>query len=130
MFIGGKGTGFWSDLYIGALGDINITVGEPENLVAAKAFRNSFLATKVSFFNQIFDLCESMNDIDYDVVRKFITIDERIGDGHSSVTDQRGFGGHCFPKDTQAIVNTAKEKDVDLSVLNEAIKYNNKIRKD
>jgi len=70
------------------------------------------------------------DDADYNTVRKLITVDERIGDGHSSVTEQRGFGGHCFPKDTQAIVNTAKEKDIDLSILNEAIKYNNKIRKD
>ena len=71
-----------------------------------------------------------MDNVDYNTVKELITADKRIGDSHSSVTDQRGFGGHCFPKDTQAIVNTAKEKNIDLSVLNEAIKYNNKIRKD
>ena len=130
FYLGGGNTNFWGEILVEALGQINVDIAKPEELILVKYFRNSFLATKVSFFNQIFDLCESMNDIDYDVVRKFITIDERIGDGHSSVTDQRGFGGHCFPKDTQAIVNTAKEKDVDLSVLNEAIKYNNKIRKE
>ena len=113
-----------------ALGQISVDVAKPEELILVKYFRNSFLATKVSFFNQIFDLCQSMDEVDYNTVRKLITVDERIGDGHSSVTEQRGFGGHCFPKDTQAIANTADKKNVDLSLLKEAIKYNNKIRKE
>lgn len=130
FYLGGGNTNFWGELLVEALGQISVDVAKPEELILVKYFRNSFLATKVSFFNQIFDLCQSMDEVDYNTVRKLITVDERIGDGHSSVTEQRGFGGHCFPKDTQAIVNTAKEKDIDLSILNEAIKYNNKIRKD
>ena len=45
--------------------------------------------------------------INFEVVRKFVTDDERIGIGHSKVTADRGFGGHCFPKDTTAIIKTA-----------------------
>ena len=130
FYLGGGDTNFWGELLVESLGQINVDIANPEELILVKYFRNSFLATKVSFFNQIFDLCESMDNVDYNTVKELITADKRIGDSHSSVTDQRGFGGHCFPKDTQAIVNTAKEKNIDLSVLNEAIKYNNKIRKD
>lgn len=130
FYLGGGNTNFWGELLVEALGQINVDIAKPEELILVKYFRNSFLATKVSFFNQIFDLCESMENVDYDKVKELITVDKRIGDSHSSVTEQRGFGGHCFPKDTQAIANTADKKNVNLSLLKEAIKYNNKIRKD
>ena len=129
MFIGGKGTGFWSDLYIGALGDINITVGEPENLVAAKAFRNSFLATKVSFFYQIFDYCDAHN-LNYSEVAHAVCSDERIGFSHTNITNERGFGGHCFSKDTSAVTRSAQLAGTRLTIIEDAINYNKSIRKD
>ena len=55
-------------------------------------------------------------------------IDPRIGDSHSVVTEERGFGGHCFPKDVEALIRTAQRDNVDLSILETAIQYNNTIR--
>ena len=103
-------------------------VYKPEELILAKNFRNSFLATKVAFFNQIYDLCEQLG-VDYNNVSRAVALDDRIGSSHIEVTEERGFGGHCFPKDTSAIVETALKFNVDLSLIAEAIKYNNKIRK-
>ena len=57
-------------------------------------------------------------------------MDNRIGNSHMEITDQRGFGGHCFPKDTSALVVTGQRGNVDLSILKEAINYNKSIRKD
>jgi UDPglucose 6-dehydrogenase len=83
----------------------------------------------VNFFNQVYDLCEAAH-INYDNVALGIGMDTRIGNSHTKVNTERGFGGHCFPKDTLAIVNTAKSLDVSLSLINESINYNKVIRKD
>ncbi len=69
-----------------------------------KYVRNCFLATKVSFFNEVASFCES-NDLDYETVRQAAAADARIGLGHTRVPGpdgRRGFGGHCFPKDVAA----------------------------
>ena len=67
---------------------------------------------------------------DYEAVASLITEDNRIGDSHTRVTSERGFGGHCFPKDTQAILKTANDNNIDLTLIEQAILYNNQIRKD
>ena len=80
------------------------STGEAE---AAKLTRNSFLATKVSFFNEVENLCEQKK-IDYKVVAELTGMDERIGTGHTLVPGhdgKRGFGGTCFPKDTNSMVS-------------------------
>jgi UDPglucose 6-dehydrogenase len=73
-------------------------------------------------------LCEKLN-IEYSAVAHYVTEDPRIGDSHSFITEERGFGGHCFPKDTSAIVETAEQYGVDLTLIKEAIKYNDRIKK-
>jgi UDPglucose 6-dehydrogenase len=119
---------FWKGVFDFG-GALDIIGGEPEELILTKYFRNSFLATKVAFFNQVYDLCEA-TDIDYSSVAKYIGIDSRIGDSHTNVTSKRGFGGHCFPKDTKAIVETAKLNNIKLSIIEDAIDYNTKIRRE
>ena len=57
-------------------------------------------------------------------------MDERIGSSHTKVTEERGFGGYCFPKDTKAIIATSDLALYDLSILVEAIRYNDTVRKD
>lgn len=92
---------------------------------------NSFLATKVAFFNHIYDLCQA-SGADYNVVRQIITHDHRVGSSHTLVPghdEDRGFGGHCFPKDTKALVNYADSLGVSLDVLKSAIEYNKTVRK-
>jgi UDPglucose 6-dehydrogenase len=123
MLIGGTSCSFWSRVF-----DISIEIAEPEELILAKYSRNSFLALKVAFFNQMYDLCDAL-DIEYAAVAHYTTMDPRIGDSHSFITEERGFGGHCFPKDTQALIRTAQRDNVELSILQEAINYNSKIRK-
>lgn len=69
-----------------------------------KYVRNCFLSTKVSFFNELEAYCRT-SGIDFNKVRTVAASDERIGLGHTQVPGpdgQRGFGGHCFPKDVAA----------------------------
>ena len=129
MYIGGNCTTFWSDVFLGALGKITIEVLPPAELVAAKAFRNSFLATKVAFFNQVYDYCKAYG-LDYENVASAVGSDNRIGTSHTKITEQRGFGGHCFPKDTSAIVRSAQRNNTRLTLIEEAINYNRSIRND
>jgi UDPglucose 6-dehydrogenase len=123
MLIGGTSCTGWRDVF-----NINVEVADARELILAKYARNSFLALKVAFFNQMYDLCDAL-DIEYSAVAHYTTMDERIGDSHSFITEERGFGGHCFPKDTQAITTTARRNNVTLSILEEAINYNNQLRK-
>jgi len=124
LLIGGTSCDFWRKIF-----DIDVEIADPKELILAKYARNSFLALKVAFFNQMYDLCEKL-DVEYSAVAHYTTMDSRIGDSHSHITEERGFGGHCFPKDTKALVTTAQKNKISLSILQEAIDYNNKIRKD
>ena len=124
ILIGGDGFEFWSNIFR----SIECVESDPEALIMTKYAKNNFLALKVSFFNQLYDLCDKMN-IDYEEVRKYTTADNRIGESHSLVTDRRGFGGHCFPKDTSALVRTSEKYGKFFSLMHEAILYNESVRK-
>jgi UDPglucose 6-dehydrogenase len=130
LWVGGDNIGFWHALFRIAFDDNTFTTrpADVEELILAKYFRNSFLATKVAFFNQIFDLCEQL-DVNYNSVANIISADNRIGTSHTQITEERGFGGHCFPKDVQAILRTAEKNKTSLSILDEAVAYNNRIRR-
>lgn len=123
LLVGGTNERFWGKVF-----GIGIEIADPRELILAKYARNSFLALKVAFFNQIYDLCNAL-DIEYDAVAHYTTLDKRIGDSHSFITDERGFGGHCFPKDVQALIRTAQRDNVELTLLKEALEYNRRIRK-
>jgi len=125
--IGGGDVLFWQT-FLGKYLGITVHQEDPECLILAKYFRNSFLATKVAFFNQIYDLCREAG-VDSIETCILVAEDERIGSSHSIIKRERGFGGHCFPKDTSAIVKTAELFGYDLSIIKEAIEYNDRIRK-
>ena len=75
-----------------------------------KYLTNSFLAVKVSFANEMYTICESL-DIDYDKVSEYAMHDERLGNTHWSVPGpdgHYGFGGSCFPKDINALMHLAQ----------------------
>jgi len=99
-------------------------VGRVEELITFKYFVNSFLATKVSFFNQIFDYCQD-EELNFETVRRLLSMDKRIGEDHSFVTEERGWGGHCFPKDLSAITKNTEK----LTIIEHVIEYNSRIRK-
>jgi UDPglucose 6-dehydrogenase len=102
---------------------------EAEEAIVAKQFINSFLATKVSFFNQLYDFCNNQS-LHYSTVAKLISADTRIGSSHTSITTERGWGGYCFPKDTTALLTAAKKHQASLSILEEAVSYNKRIRRE
>ena len=123
ILIGGTSCSFWGKVF-----SKDIEIADPKELILAKYARNSFLALKVAFFNQVYDLCEALG-VNYEAVKHYTAMDNRIGNSHMDITKERGFGGHCFPKDTKAIVTSADKEDVSLSILKEAIRYNSTIVK-
>ncbi len=75
---------------------------------------NSFLATKISFMNEIAQLCERLG-ADVDMVRRGIGSDDRIG--RRFLFPGIGYGGSCFPKDVQALIMSAEEVDYNFQIL-------------
>jgi UDPglucose 6-dehydrogenase len=82
---------------------------------------NSFLATKITFMNEIAQLCERMG-ADVDMVRKGIGSDERIG--KRFLFPGIGYGGSCFPKDVQALAKSANEVNYDFKILEAVMEVN------
>ena len=82
---------------------------------------NAFLAVKISYINQMSDLCEKVGADVHDVA-KGIGFDKRIGS--KFLHPGPGYGGSCFPKDTLALVQTAKEYDLNLSLVEIVVQYN------
>ena len=84
---------------------------------------NAFLATKISFMNEIAQLCERLG-ADVDMVRRGIGSDDRIG--KRFLFPGIGYGGSCFPKDVQALVFSANEMSYDFQILNAVTDVNEK----
>ena len=82
---------------------------------------NSFLATKISFMNEIAQLCEKLG-ADVDMVRKGIGSDERIG--RRFLFPGIGYGGSCFPKDVQALSRSSREINYDFKILEAVMEVN------
>ena len=95
-----------------------------------KYLTNSFLATKVSFANEMYQICNEVG-ADYDKVIEYATYDERLGNSHWSVPGpdgDLGYGGHCFPKDVKALINVAETLKIEPTVLIATDKKNNQVR--
>jgi len=84
---------------------------------------NSFLATKITFMNEVANLCEIVG-ADVDAVRRGIGADARIG--KRFLFPGIGYGGSCFPKDVQALVKAANEHDYDFQILKSVMEVNEK----
>jgi UDPglucose 6-dehydrogenase len=82
---------------------------------------NSFLATKISFMNEVAQLCERLG-ADVDLVRRGIGSDERIG--KRFLFPGIGYGGSCFPKDVQALVKSSSEVGYDFRILKSVMDVN------
>lgn len=93
-----------------------------------KYMANAFLATKVIFANEIYELCQALG-IKYEEVKGMVVGDHRIFDSHLDVTTARGFGGKCFPKDIVALIGRAKDLKVEPKLLDTVWSINKKIRK-
>ena len=102
-----------------------------------KYVTNCFLATKVSFANEMSQLCEALDskglNIDYDKVVEYAKYDTRLGNSHWAVPGpdgDRGFGGHCFPKDINALIKVANDFQINPTVLKAAWEKNKEVRND
>jgi len=109
-----------------------IVIAKASEAEMCKYFINCFLATKVTFSNQMFDICNAAG-LEYDVVKFLGALDPRIGKSHMTVPGpdgDRGFGGHCFPKDLSAMINFGTKNNVlyPTSFLQEVKNYNETIR--
>ncbi len=94
----------------------------------AKYMANAFLATKVIFANEIYDLCQKLG-VNYEDVKNMVAADKRIGASHFKVTKEGGFGGKCFFKDMVALISLFDEHGVDVSLLKTVLRKNLNIRK-
>ncbi|MBA7711914.1 hypothetical protein ES703_120881 [subsurface metagenome] len=95
-----------------------------------KYFGNTWFSVKVSFANQMYDLCQKL-DIDYDRMVEAAAADKRIGRTHLNIfhKDYRGYGGKCLPKDIKALIQLADTKGVDLKLHKIAEEINNELMK-
>jgi UDPglucose 6-dehydrogenase len=93
---------------------------------------NSWLATKVTFFNELKQLHElGSSMVSWEQFTDMLSRDDRIGNSHMKVPGpdgEPGFGGHCFPKDTEALLHYANNKNIKMSVLRKAVQTNKKLR--
>lgn len=91
-----------------------------------KYVRNTFLATKVSFFNEMEEFCR-LKGIDYNRVKDVVVLDERIGENHTQVPGfdgKRGFGGTCLPKDAHALLYEMEKIGQHSFILNSVVTRN------
>jgi UDPglucose 6-dehydrogenase len=109
--------------------DRKLTIVSTRVAESIKYFRNCFLATKVAFCNEFYQLCQAQN-IDYSMVAMLATNDQRIGSSHSIVPGPDGcfgFGGTCFPEDMASLDYQMKQLHVENPVIQAAISRNNTI---
>ncbi|MAH48561.1 hypothetical protein CMI37_22235 [Candidatus Pacearchaeota archaeon] len=107
----------------------HMTFSTTEEAELAKYTRNCFLATKVSFFNEIEEFCRGKG-INYRKVRELACRDERIGVGHSAVPGpdgKRGFGGTCFPKDMASMLHQIQGSDSESYIVEAAVARNKQV---
>jgi len=126
---GGHHCRSWYDLYINSGIKIDkVRFTSMKNAAYAKYTINSFLATKVIFFNELYNMyC----DDGFDELTELVAMDERIGKSHMTVPGhdrEFGFGGMCLPKDTLAFATSASRKGSPLKLLEEVILINNELR--
>jgi len=108
--------------------NVRIYQAEAKIVEMAKYMENAFLATKVVFCNEMYDICQKLG-VDYNQAREIWIVDPRIGTSHTFVyEDNRGYSGSCLPKDISALKSQAEENQVDTTVITAVIEKNKKLR--
>lgn len=100
-----------------------VVITDPKSAEIIKYASNAFLATKISFINNIGNLCEAVG-ANVDDVSKGMGLDQRIG--AAFLLSGLGYGGSCFPKDVSALVAIAKENSVPFTMIEETMRINNR----
>lgn len=112
--------------------DCNIILATSTEAELFKYLANTFLSIKVIYANEIKLLCDKIG-ANYNTISSIAALDKRLGSTHWKVPGpdgKLGYGGSCFPKDTNALAHFAEANDVPLWLLNEAIYINSQIRED
>ena len=126
---GGNNARFWYDIFVNSnIKMKKVRFTSMKNAAFAKYAINSFLATKVIFFNELRNL---YSDNDFDTLTEIISLDKRIGKSHMMVPGhdlKYGFGGMCLPKDTSAFAISARNQKSPLKLLERVIKVNKELR--
>ena len=111
-------------------GDKHYILTDSTSAELIKYMCNNFLSVKVSFVNEFYDLANEIG-VDWDSVIDGFVSDPRIGNSHTQTPGpdgKRGFGGTCFPKDINAIIEFSKDLAVEMNTLDAAWKTNLRIR--
>jgi UDPglucose 6-dehydrogenase len=119
-------------IFVKAFPKVKIIKTDSTYAEMVKYITNTFLATKVSFANEMYQICDKL-DIDYDKVIEYAMHDERLGYSHWSVPGPDGdfgYGGHCFPKDVSALISVAMGLDLNPGMLMSTHLKNELVRKD
>lgn len=133
IFIGGlsEATQIVADIYSVAFPNVLIVQdGSATTTEMVKYVGNCFLATKVSFANEMYQICEKLG-IDYNAVMRMATLDNRLGKSHWTVPGpdgHYGFGLTCFPKDINALIAVCKTLGVNPTMLQAAWAKNLEVR--
>lgn len=120
------------DIYVEAYPDVPIYKCSSTAAEMCKYVTNCFLATKVSFANEIYQVCDKLG-VPYDEVIDIATLDKRLGESHWMVPGPdslRGFGKSCFPKDLNALIFHAKSLGVNPAVMKSVWEKNLEVRED
>ena len=108
--------------------NIDIHTSDSDTAELAKYMENSYLALKVTFCNEFYDIASSYG-IDYNKLRELWVADPRIGKSHTFVyEDNRGYGGSCLPKDLASITHDATKLGVDVTLLKAVKEKNDKLK--
>lgn len=138
IIIGGTNSGNVKKVYTESFPHVPIFETDSTTAEMVKYLTNCFLATKVSFANEIFQICESLN-IDYNKLIEYATKDKRLGTSHWKVPGPmpssdgsgkllKGFSGSCFIKDLNAIIVVAKSLGIDPKIMSAAWDKNLEVR--
>jgi UDPglucose 6-dehydrogenase len=115
----------WKQVYSA---DVTIAFTTAEAAELCKYMENAFLATKVAFCNEFFDISTALG-VDYDELRELWLLDPRIGRSHTFVfPEKRGFGGKCLPKDLDALVHIAGSAGANPEILKAVVEKNRLLR--
>ena len=122
-----RATGIMQDIYAPFFRTGNrVIVMDVKSAEMTKYASNSFLATKISFMNEIANLCEKVG-ADAEMVRVGMSTDSRIG--NKFLFPGLGYGGSCFPKDVKALIKTGLENNCTMSIIASADRVNKSQRK-